>query len=380
MIKQNLVLKEKTLALFFTRGISLREWDKRGLLDREVALYNNLAKSFKKIYFFTYGDKEDLDYREYLAENVIVIPNTTSLFRNKNLYSFMLPFIHRKVLKQVDILKTNQMDGSWAAVIAKKLFKKPLVVRMGYAWSIAYKKEKVKYFKKWIVKLIEKIAYLNADAVIVTSQESLAHAGKNYCLKQKTLTSMIPNFVDINLFRPMALQKKPNSLCFVGRLAKEKNLEALLEALKDSSYLLDIIGSGEKENSLKFFAKENNINVNFLGVIPNRQLPEALNRYEAFILPSFYEGMPKALLEAMACGLPVIGTNVEGIREVIVDDENGLLCDITSNSIRKAIDKLFEDDDLREKLGEKAQETIINKFALEKVLKKELDMYTELLD
>jgi len=379
MIKQNVVLKEKTLALFFTRGISLKEWDKRGLLSREVALYNRLAKSFKKIYFFTYGGKEDLNYQEHLAENIVVVPNTTSLFRNKNLYSFMLPFVHKNILKQVDILKTNQMDGSWAAVITKKLFKKPLVVRTGYTWSIAYKKEKVKYLKKWIVKLIEKTAYSNADAVIVTSQESLAHADKNYCLKQKTLTSMIPNFVDINLFRPMALQKKSNSLCFVGRLAKEKNLEALLEALKDSSYLLDIIGSGEKERNLKLYAKENDLNVNFLGVIPNRQLPEVLNQYEVFILTSFYEGMPKVLLEAMACGLPVIGTNVEGIKEVIVDGENGLLCDITSNSIRKAIDRLFEDDDLREKLSERARETIINKFALERIIETELNLYSKLL-
>jgi len=377
MIKQNLVLKEKTLALFFTRGMSLKEWDKRGLLGREVALYNRFAKSFKRIYFFTYGDKEDLNYQEHLAENIVVIPNSTQLFQNKNLYSFALPFIHRKVLKQVDILKTNQMDGSWTAVIAKKFLKKPLVVRTGYTWSRFSEKKKGQYLKKLIINLIEKFAYSNADCAVVASEGDLSYIDRY--LRGHIFGKVIPNYVDTNLFQSLNLEKKPRSLCFVGRLVKQKNLLALLEALKGSPYSLDIVGGGEEEKCLKLFVKENNLNVNFLSIISHRQLPEILNRHEAFILPSLYEGMPKVLLEAMACGLPVIGTNVEGIREVIVDGENGLLCDITSNSIRKTIDRLFEDDDLREKLGERARETIANKFALERIIETELNLYSKLL-
>ena len=369
-------MEEKTLALFFTRGMSLKEWNNRGLFEREIALYNRLAKSFKRIYFFTYGGEEDLNYQECLAENIVVIPNSTQLFRNKNLYSFLIPFIHRKVLKQVDVLKTNQMDGSWTAVIAKKLLKKPLVVRTGYTWSRFCEEEEKKYFKKLIVSLIEKFAYANADGVAVASEGDLNYV--NRYSKGRIFSKVIPNYVDTSLFEPLDIEKKPKSLCFVGRLTKQKNLHALLEALKDSSYLLDIIGSGEKERNLKLYAKENNLNVNFLGIVPHRQLPETLNRCEVFILPSLYEGMPKVLVEAMACGLSVIGANVEGIREVIVDGENGLLCDVTPGSIRRVIDKLFESENLRCELGKKAREAITEKFALEKIVEKELNLYEEL--
>jgi len=63
-------LKGKTLALFFTAGISLKTWHDIEMIDREVAIYNELSKYFKHIYFFTYGDKEDLKFKSYLADNI----------------------------------------------------------------------------------------------------------------------------------------------------------------------------------------------------------------------------------------------------------------------------------------------------------------------
>ena len=114
------------------------------------------------------------------------------------------------------------------------------------------------------------------------------------------------------------VKKEKGRICFVGRLASQKNLFALLEAVKDLANIrLVLIGSGSQEKELKEKAETENINVEFLGNIPNYQLPAELNRAELFILPSLYEGHPKTILEAMACQLPVIGTNVEGTREVI---------------------------------------------------------------
>jgi glycosyltransferase involved in cell wall biosynthesis len=364
-------LKSKTLALFFTRGMSLKKWDERGMLSREVAWYNELAKFFKKIYFFTYGDETDLNYQNHLAGNIVVVPNRMKFLRGKNLYSFLLPYVHRKVFKEVDILKTNQMDGSWSAVIVKKLFKKPLVIRTGYTWSKFCEREG-KRLKRWIVGLVERIAYSNADAVIVTSQKDLDYLKNNYKLAD-VHSVVIPNYVDTELFKPMDVEKKPNSLCYVGRLTKQKNLQALLEALEGTPYSLDIIGEGEEEENLKRFVKEHSLNVNFLGTIPNHQLPEVLNRYEAFVLPSLYEGMPKALLEAMACGLPVVGARVEGIAEML-EDGCGLLCE-GEVSLKETISGLMQNNDLKKKLGEKAREKIHRYYSIEELIKQELNLY-----
>jgi glycosyltransferase involved in cell wall biosynthesis len=104
-----------------------------------------------------------------------------------------------------------------------------------------------------------------------------------------------------------------------------------------------------------------------------------LNRSEVFILPSLYEGSPKALLEAMACGLPVIGTNVTGIKEVIADGENGLLCNTDSESIRDAIIRLLASGDMRRRLGSNARAQIESNYSMEKILEKEIAVHSTVL-
>ena len=127
------ILKDKTLALFFTCGMSLKAWHDIGMIDREVAIYNALSKYLGHIYLFTYGDEEDLGFKSYLADNITVVPR--KFFSNNLLYSVKLPFVHHRILKNTHILKTNQMFGSWSAVLARLIYRKKLVVRTGYTWS-----------------------------------------------------------------------------------------------------------------------------------------------------------------------------------------------------------------------------------------------------
>ena len=368
-------LRDKTLALFFTAGVSLKTWHDMGMIDREVAVYNKLSKYFKQIYFFTYGGSQDLRFKEYLAENITIIP--TRCTSNFLLYSFLLPFIHRKVLKSVDIIKTNQMLGSWSAVIAKLLYRNKLVIRTGYMWSFNYSKENPKrHVKISIIRNLERLAYRAADAAITSSQMNFEYVIKNYRSHNMIL---IPNYIETGIFKPLKTDKIKGSICFVGRLSKEENLPALLEALKGLSCTLDIIGNGPQEEELKRLAADNSINARFLGNIPNHELPQILNAHELFILPSLLEGMPKTLLEAMACGLPVIGTNVEGIKEVIRHGGNGILCNTDSISIREAIISVMEDEGLRETLGNNARKTIEERFSLEKLIDRELELYSQLV-
>ncbi|MCK4793645.1 MAG: glycosyltransferase family 4 protein, partial [Desulfobacteraceae bacterium] len=138
-------------------------------------------------------------------------------------------------------------------------------------------------------------------------------------------------------------------------------------------------GSGEQEEQLRESAIKDNITANFLGNIPNHELPKILNEHELFILPSLWEGMPKTLLEAMACGCPVLGTDIDGIREVIKHGENGILCNTNSKSIREAIISIMEDKALRHPLAKNARRTIEEEFSLSKLIEKELELYAQLL-
>ena len=369
------VLRNKALAVFFTTGVSLKTWREIGMIDREVALYNELSRYFGRIYFFTYGGDEDLEFRSYLADNIKIVPK--KCISNNLLYSLLIPFIHRKILKNVNILKTNQMMGAWSAVLAKLIYRKRLVVRTGYMLSIHFAKRNPKSKRKWLMKSIERVAYKLANAIITTSQANFEYVERNYHPHRSHL--LLPNYVETDIFKPMDVAKRKGSICFVGRLTQQKNLFALLEALEGLPYTLSLIGSGEQGEQVKEFAKEKQVKANFLGNVPNHELPEILNQHELFILPSLWEGMPKTLLEAMSCGLPAIGTKIDGIREVIKHGENGILCDTDSGSLRQAITSLMEKEELKVRLGESARRTIVDSYSLDSLVEKELKLLEALV-
>jgi hypothetical protein len=125
----------KNMGLFFTKGMSLAEWDRIGMLEREIAPYNLLADYFEKVFFFTYGGKKELRYKKHLKSNIKIIYNKYNM--NNYLYSLLMPFLHEKIIKRCHILKTNQMVGAWTALIAKIINRKAkFVLRTGYTASL----------------------------------------------------------------------------------------------------------------------------------------------------------------------------------------------------------------------------------------------------
>jgi len=367
-------LKEKKLALFFTSGMSLKVWHDKGMIDREVALYNHLSKYYKSIYIFTYGNLNELEYKKYFNNNVYIVTNKYNI--NRYIYSILMLILNYKILREIDILKTHQMSGSWSAVLSKIIFRKILIIRTGFMWSTF--SNKVTNRIRYIIKIIEKISYSKADAIISASLHDFNYVNEEYHPKGNHI--IIQNYVETDVFKPLPLDKEKNTLCFIGRLEKQKNLFALFEALKNTPYKLYIVGTGSQMESLKKFAKDNQINVIFLGNIPNHELPKIICQHEIFILPSYYEGMPKTLLEAMACGVPVIGTDVEGINEVIVNNYNGLLCEIDPISINNAINMVMNDEILKKTLGENARDTILRNYCLSHLVMRELDLAENLFN
>jgi len=368
--------KEKTLGLFFTKGVSLKMWYDKGLLEREKIIYEKLIKVnyFKKIFWFTYGS-DDLKYQNKINPNIVVVsmPSFFNFPKGKLVYSFLLPFLQKKYLKKCSVYKTNQMMGSWSAIIAKWLYKKPLVLRTGYTASLSLKNPNT--IKKIIVSLIEKFSYANADYCFVSSQFDFRYIKRKYYVRDIVC---VPNFIDIDKFSPSdSLPKK--EIVYVGRLSEEKNLIRLIIALRKTNLALDVYGEGNLKKKLRNLAKKNNVKILFKGSVPNSKIPRILSNYQLFILPSLYEGMPKALLEAMACGLPCVGTDVRGINEVIKHGYNGWLVKTDPKSIREGILKLMEDKKLREKLGKNARKTIEEKYSLKKILEKETKIYNKLL-
>jgi hypothetical protein len=179
-------LNTKTLALFFTRGISLQKWDNACCLSREITLYNGLASFYKRVYFFTYGDERDLKYTHQLADNIVVIPKRWKI--PNLLYMLLLPMAHKRLLSEIDLYKTNQIKGGLAAVLSKKRFQKPLIARCGYEWLLASEKKQLPWWRLKLIEQIERVVYQESDHIIVTAQnihkrinnEACDHSRENF--------------------------------------------------------------------------------------------------------------------------------------------------------------------------------------------------------
>ena len=376
-------LIDKNLVFFFTLGMSLKKWDQGGVLERELKIYNLLATKFNKIYFFSYGDKTELNYRKFLHENIQIIFKKKRI--NNIIYQFMIPFLFSKILKHCSFLKTNQMSASIPAVISKLLHKKKLVVRTGYTWSLSHRAQvlsnEVSGLKRMIysviIPIVEKISYALADKIAVSANYDKHYIENKYKIFPSRI-QVIPNYVDTELFKPQNLKKK-NRILFIGRLTKSKNIIELLKAVKILDIGIDIIGDGPVKKDIQDFSTKNQVDMDISGFIDHKKIPDIMNQHKVFVLPSLWEGMPKILLEAMSCGMACVGTDVKGTREVITDQENGLLCRTNAESIAKNIQKILNNKDLREKLRNNARSFIIKNYSIEKILKDEENVYLNLI-
>jgi glycosyltransferase involved in cell wall biosynthesis len=115
------------------------------------------------------------------------------------------------------------------------------------------------------------------------------------------------------------------------------------------------------------------------GNVPHEALPRLLAECEVFVLPSLYEGLPKALLEAMATGIPVLTTKVQGSGPLIYHRATGWLCEDTSpESLRRGLEALLGDSRLRAQIGRSARRFVTEHFSMESVLAREVRAYQEL--
>ena len=167
------------LLLFFTNNVSLNDWAESGIFDREVQLYQKMTQKGIEVTFLTYGDKKDKEF-ENILNGIKIKPLYENFYRPKNtiirsILNLLLPYFFRKTIKKADLLKTNQVWGGFVAVLAKKMFKKPLLVRSGWEPTLERKNFDINIFRSFFIKLNSYFVYKNADQIIVTSNRIVEH-------------------------------------------------------------------------------------------------------------------------------------------------------------------------------------------------------------
>jgi glycosyltransferase involved in cell wall biosynthesis len=359
------------LILFFSRSVSLHVWDRKGILEREVALYRRLQAYGVQVTFVTYGDRADLAYAEQLP-GVTILCNRWQL--HPQVYAVLLPWLHAPWLQRCQVIKTNQLNGGEVALWAARAWRKPLIARCGYMWSLnTARKTGANSRVARRAKRIENQVFCAAQHIVVTTTAMADDVAQRFPTAIMR-TTVLPNYVNIEEFRPLPDSTREWDLIFIGRLSPEKNVEALLEAIAPLDVRLLLIGNGELRESLQQRFGDLNGRVQWRERVPHTSIPALLNRSRVFVLPSHYEGHPKALIEAMACGRPVLAADSPGIREMIRHRETGYLCATDAASIRAAIQVLLVDDALQTTLGDSARQFAVANYSLERIAAQEFQI------
>jgi len=369
------------LSLFFTYDTSVKDWHNSGLLQREIVLYQRLIKEYGiKVQFITYGDDSDHEFIDS-SSGIELVPIYSYMKMPKNKYiklmqTILIPWRLKKEIKSSNILKTNQMLGSWVAVIAKIMFKKSLILRGGYEIYSHTLRAKKNLIHKFFIYSISLLSYKISERIHVATNDDKKFVVKNFNINPEKVF-IYPNWIDVDKFKTNKTIKNNNKLLFVGRLNSVKNIDLLIKALVGTDITLDIVGNGELKGELIRLAKTLKVNINFYGNIPNSKMPSIYNQYRIYVLCSSYEGNPKTLLEAMACGCSVIGTAVPGIKQVILNNQTGLLVEEDVESLKSTIKLLLADKALQKELGKNASLYIKENNSLDNAITNEMIAYNK---
>lgn len=301
-------------------------------------------------------------------------------------FIFFNVFNSCRKLKEMDFIHVQWPIPNGLGALFLKIFYKIQYINTIYGEEIYLSK---RYHTMPIIKLLVKYSSKNITISSGSLKVCLESGLKNGKLE------IIPFGVDTNFFKPITMDKdkKIFQILSIGYLIERKGFEYLIKAVNEvlkerDDVKLKIVGSGPLEKQIKNLIIELDLenNVEIISNISDEKLLEIYNSSNLFVLPSIVdsqgntEGLGVVLLEAMACKLPVIGSNIGGIPDIIQDKETGLLVpekDVLE--LFRAIICVIEDTNLSKKLANNGYNKVIVKFSWEKIAKEYIDIYNSLL-
>jgi glycosyltransferase involved in cell wall biosynthesis len=278
-------------------------------------------------------------------------------------------------------------EGFWYSFMTKTT---PIITRLHTPYIINRRFDPCSFLNKRIRLWMEKKAVLMSNSLTASTASNRKIAAEAYNVESSKI-KIISLGIRISNFNPVnskitAKNKKINIL-YVSRLEKKKGARLLLQIIprlitKYPHIHLNMVGYDHKSTYKRRFIKKHNgkfiSNVHFFGYVNSNKLHELYKESDIFVVPSVYESFGLVYLEAMQYGKPVIACKNSGAAEIIEDKKNGLLISPNNrDELSKALIKLIENEDLRQKLGKAAREKVEIYFSSEKMAQKTLSIYKE---
>ncbi|MCX7697936.1 MAG: glycosyltransferase family 4 protein [Candidatus Goldbacteria bacterium] len=369
-----------------------------GVAQHVLNLGRFLSRNKNEVYVFTIRNSLNQKFFEYLegvkifrffSPNISKIRGLFFLFQS-SIFGFLF-----SLFKKIDIVHSHTIVPD--SLVGLFLFSKRKIFTNHSSQFLELYDDKNKIFIRIIYKFIMKFY----DFIIAPSEELKEKSIKFFNFK-KDKVFFISNGVDVQRFRPINIKEKYNKkleifkfwnldqrkyLIFCPRRLEPKNgveffVKAIQLLIKEEKNFWALISGNEYilsyANFIKNLIKELNLEnyIFFTGSIPNEKIIDYYQASDIVVLPSLMEAVSISGLEALACGIPVIGTKVGGIPFIISDKENGLLVEPKNYyQIYESILYLIKNDKLRFDMSKKSRQLIENNFSWDKIVLKIESIY-----
>lgn len=267
-----------------------------------------------------------------------------------------------------------------SAIALKYILDIPYIVSLRGADVPGFVEREI-HFYHFIAKPLIKLIWRKAFRVVTNSQ-GLRNLASETC--PEVPIEIIPNGVNCQIFNPTEKNPDVLNLLYVGRFSKQKGLEylpPLMQILKEKlkiPFHLNLIGDGPNKKEIKKSIDDMGLSqyVSFCGWIVDRyELSSYYQKSSIFVFPSLFEGMPNAILEAMASGLAIVASNVAGNEELVRNGENGYLHNIGDvQGIADSIIKLASDKNLLDSFGAVSRKIAVEQYSWSHVADNYLQM------
>ena len=200
---------------------------------------------------------------------------------------------------------------------------------------------------------------LNRFTTITTPSPQLENLMESWGVRKPI--KVIENGVEINNHLDV---QQTRGVCVISRLVSWKNIDIVIKACEKAKVNCTIVGDGPEMERLKIIAASSKTKVEFMGKLDSKGVQNILYSSEIYILFSSYEGLSFSLLEAMAAKKAIIVSDVEGNRQVITNEKNGLIVTVGNlEKLTSAIKNLSDNPTIRKTLGENAETTVRMKYS-----------------
>ncbi|MGN2615662.1 glycosyltransferase family 4 protein [Aliivibrio fischeri] len=290
-----------------------------------------------------------------LKRNISPFNDIKSLFK-------MIRFIKNE---EFDIVHTHSSKTGLIGRLAAKISGVKKVVHTVHGFSFPAADNLISkivfYFMEWFAKFF-------TDELFVLNKTDYELAIKK--LKyNKDKVHIIPNGINIDRFRPQQKTHDGFRVVMVGRLWEQKNPMCLVYAAemllkKYSDINIDFIGDGDLRDTMQNYLNKNNLsnNIKILGWI--NDVDKLLPKYDLFVLPSLWEGMPLAILEAQSCGLPAVVSDIPGNSDLIHNNLNGFVfAKNDASDLSSKIEMIYLSVDLKKEMSLKARDIVCDKYS-----------------